>query len=76
MSADPERLELLAWIAREPRSYPQAIEVWKTQCPRHSLWEDAVADGLVRVVRNGERSSVELSPAGEAALDVARLGPG
>ena len=76
MSADPERLELLAWIAREPRSYPQAIEVWKTQCPRHSLWEDAVADGLVRVGRNGERSSVELSPAGEAALDVARLGPG
>ena len=76
MTADPERLELLAWIAREPRSYPEAIEIWKTQCPRHSLWEDAVADGLVRVVRNGEGSVVELSAEGEAALAPAVLEPG
>jgi hypothetical protein len=63
-----ERLELLAWIAREPRTYPEAIDIWKTQCPRHSLWEDALAEGLVRVVRNGAASYVELSPAGETAL--------
>jgi hypothetical protein len=68
MSSTDARDELLAWIAQERRTYPEAIEVWKTQCPRHSLWEDAVADGLVRVVRNGARPHVVLSPAGEAAL--------
>jgi hypothetical protein len=68
MSSTTERLELLAWIGQERRTYPDAIDVWKTQCPRHSLWEDAVADGLVEVVRNGTRSYVVLSSAGEAAL--------
>jgi hypothetical protein len=68
MTSMSERDELLAWIAQERRTYPEAIEVWKTHCPRHSLWEDAVADGLVQVVRNGARSYVELSPAGLAAL--------
>jgi hypothetical protein len=68
MSSTTERLELLAWIGQERRTYPDAIDVWKTQCPRHSLWEDAVADGLVEVVRNGARSYVVLSSAGEAAL--------
>jgi hypothetical protein len=71
VSSAAERAELLAWIAREPRSYPDAIEVWKTQCPRHSLWEDALADGLVCVVRDGERTVVELSAAGRAALHAA-----
>jgi hypothetical protein len=63
-----ETVELLDWISREPRSYPEAIEVWQTHCPRHSVWEDALADGLVRVVRNGSGSEVALTPAGDAAL--------
>jgi hypothetical protein len=68
VSLDAQRLELLAWIARQPRSYPETIEVWSTRCPQHALWDDAVADGLVRVVRTGARSNVELTAAGEAAL--------
>jgi hypothetical protein len=67
-----DTLELLAWISREPRSYPEAIEIWQTHCPRHSVWEDALADGLVRVVRNGSGSEVVLSPEGVAALSSAR----
>jgi hypothetical protein len=66
--SDAEILELLSWIARRPRSYPEAIEVWKTNCPRHSLWEDALGDGLIRVVRNGSESQVALTPRGRAAL--------
>ena len=69
MQADT--LELLDWISRGARSYPEAIEVWRTNCPRHSVWEDAFADGLVRVVRNGSVSQVALTPAGEAALSSA-----
>jgi hypothetical protein len=44
-------LQLLAWIAERSRTYPETIEVWKSLCPRMTVWEDAVADGLVRVVR-------------------------
>jgi hypothetical protein len=66
MNADTR--ELLEWISRGRRSYPEAIEVWQTHCPRHSVWEDALADGLVRVVRNGSVSQVALTPEGEAAL--------
>jgi hypothetical protein len=64
-----ETIELLAWIGSEPRSYAEAIEVWKTNCPRHSLWEDALGAGLIRVVRNGSESQVALTPLGEATLE-------
>jgi hypothetical protein len=40
-------LQLLAWIAERSRTYAETIEAWKTSCPRLSVWEDALADGLV-----------------------------
>src|SRR5438034_861756 len=46
-------LELLDWVASRPRSYPETIEAWRTSCPRLTIWEDALQDGLVQVVRNG-----------------------
>jgi len=42
-------LQLLAWIEEEPRGYAETVERWKTSCPRLAVWEDALADGLVRV---------------------------
>jgi hypothetical protein len=63
-----ETLELLSWVSREPRSYPEAIEVWGTHCPRRSVWEDALGDGLIQVVRNGRESYVTLTPRGAQAL--------
>ena len=71
----PEVLELLAWIAREPRSYPDAIEVWRTTCPQHAVWEDALGEQLIEVVRNGSRASVVVTARGRAALGVAPLDP-
>ena len=55
-------LQLLAWIAEQSRSYAETIDVWKTSCPRLSVWEDAVTDGLVRI----EHGSVRLTAAGSA----------
>ena len=61
--------DLLTWIAEEPRTYPEAIDVWRTTCPQHSVWEDAVADGLVEVVRNGSQAAqVVVTSRGRAAL--------
>ena len=65
----PEILELLSWIAREPRAYPDAIEVWRTNCPQHAVWEDALGEGLIEVVRNGSGSSVVVTVRGQAMLD-------
>jgi hypothetical protein len=65
-----DTLELLTWISRGARTYPEAIEIWQTSCPRHSVWEDALADGLVRVVRNGAESYVTLTLDGEAAVEL------
>jgi hypothetical protein len=64
-----ETLDLLSWVAAEPRAYPDAIEVWRTNCPQHSVWEDALGDGLIEIVRNGSHSSVVVTARGRAALD-------
>ena len=41
--------DMLEWLAEEPRSYAETLDVWKTSCPRLSIWEDALADGLIRI---------------------------
>jgi hypothetical protein len=53
-------VQLLAWIDEQSRGYAETVEVWKTSCPRLAVWEDALADGLVRI----ERGRVALTPAG------------
>ena len=64
-------LALLEWISERPRTYPEAIEAWKTHCPRLSTWEDALAEELIEITRGGDstRSTVTLTPAGTAALN-------
>jgi hypothetical protein len=44
---DPLVLDLVEWIAREPRLYAEVIESWRTSCPRLTIWEDAVDRGYV-----------------------------
>ena len=56
--------ELLEWVAERPRPYPSVIDVWVSHCPRHPVWDEAQAGGLVRVVDG----LVVLTPRGEAAL--------
>ena len=40
-------LDLVEWVAREPRLYSEVIETWRTSCPRLTIWEDAVDLGYV-----------------------------
>ena len=46
-ATDPLVLDLVEWIAREPRLYSEVIETWRTSCPRLTVWEDAVDRGFV-----------------------------
>jgi len=63
-TATASTLQLLAWIAERPRSYGDTIDVWKTACPRSAVWEDALADNLVRV----DRGNVLLAAQGQELL--------
>lgn len=63
--------EFLTWVADRRRTYAEAMEAWRSTCPRHTVWEDALIGGLVRVEGDGPTSQavVTLTPRGRAALD-------
>jgi hypothetical protein len=46
-TSDALVLDLVEWVAREPRLYADVIETWRTSCPRLTIWEDAVDRGYV-----------------------------
>jgi hypothetical protein len=46
-TSDALVLDLVEWVAREPRLYTEVIETWRTSCPRLTIWEDAVDRGYV-----------------------------
>ncbi|MGA9815678.1 MAG: hypothetical protein WA699_10535 [Pseudolabrys sp.] len=43
--------QFLAWVSEAPRSYADA-EAWRRSCPHLSVWEDAIANGLIQF-KNG-----------------------
>jgi len=59
-------LDFVEWIAREPRLYSEVIATWRTSCPRLTIWEDALIDGLIKVERAG--ALVVVTPRGQQAL--------
>jgi hypothetical protein len=59
--------QLLEWIDSAPRTYAEALEVWHSHCPRHTIWEDALAAGLVDCA-GGRDAVVTLTAAGRALL--------
>jgi hypothetical protein len=40
-------LQFLAWLAERPRTYGEVMDAWRTSCPRLSIWEDAMNEGLI-----------------------------
>ena len=62
-------LDLVEWIAREPRLYSEVIETWRTSCPRLTIWEDAVDRGYVaREAIAGAGGRITITPGGEKFL--------
>jgi hypothetical protein len=64
-------LDLVQWVAESPKPYEEVMDVWRTSCPRLTVWEDAVDRGFVRRVPDGGGFQVRASGAGMAALRVA-----
>jgi hypothetical protein len=69
-------LQFLAWVAERLRRRADVREAWRS-CPRISVWEDAVMDGLVAFDGAGV---IALTARGQAALggspDGAKRNPG
>jgi hypothetical protein len=39
--------QMLEWIDAKPRDRAEVMEVWRTSCPKLSIWEDACIAGLI-----------------------------
>lgn len=62
-------LDLVEWIAKQPRPYAEVMEAWRTSCPRLTIWEDAVDQGLVvRHHKGSDGPFVSVTDAGLALL--------
>ena len=46
-SLSPLLRDFLEWVADGSRSYAEAMEAWRSSCPRFTIWEDALANGLM-----------------------------
>jgi D-3-phosphoglycerate dehydrogenase len=69
-------LDLVEWVAREPRSYAEVFDAWRTSCPRLPVWEEANASGFIEHQHApGHEASVSVSPAGLAHLRACRAQP-
>ena len=68
-------LQFLTWVGEAPRTYAQAMEAWRSTCPRLSIWEDAILDGLVAFEGGATRnqSRVTLTPKGRALLSAGEV---
>jgi hypothetical protein len=64
-------IEFLSWVSSRRRTYAESMEAWRSSCPRHTVWEDAIADGLIEI-GGGEtlrQAEVTLTPRGKAILE-------
>ena len=67
---EPLILDLVEWIAAQPRPYSQVMEAWRTSCPRLPVWEDAVDRGLVERSQDGSNDPlVSVTPQGRDYLN-------
>lgn len=68
----PLVIDLLEWIAAEPRDYEAVMDAWRTSCPRLPVWEDSVDCGLVERVGMGPKTFIKLTEAGRKLLSETR----
>jgi hypothetical protein len=66
---EPLIADLVEWVAKAPRSYDEVMDVWRTSCPRLTVWEDAVDRGyLVRERGEAGQVLVRVTPQGRNFL--------
>lgn len=66
-SHDALTLQMLDWIEQGKPSYAEVLDVWKSTCPRLTIWEDACASGFVDAAA-GMAGKVSLTEKGKRFL--------
>jgi hypothetical protein len=64
-------IEFLTWVSSRRRTYAESMDAWRSSCPRHLVWEDAITDRLIQITSGDtlDQSEVTLTPRGRAVLD-------
>ena len=64
-------LQFLSWVSNRRRTYADAMDAWQSTCPRHTVWEDAIIDGLIELNRTdiAHEPQVVLTARGMAYLN-------
>lgn len=58
--------QFLEWIEAKPRRVAEVRAAWSSTCPLNCAWEDALAEDMVALSRDGD---VVLTPLGRARLE-------
>jgi len=64
-------IEFLRWVSLRTRTYGEAMESWRSTCPRLTIWEDALAAGYIEVESGQamDQCKVTLTVRGQSLLD-------
>jgi hypothetical protein len=63
-------IDFLTWVSSRPRTYAETMDAWRSSCPRHTVWEDALTGGFIQI-ESGDtphQMEVALTPLGQAVL--------
>ena len=55
---DPLVMDLVEFVALQPRPYDEVIDAWRTSCPRLTVWEEAIDRGLITRRRGQDKTLV------------------
>ena len=73
---DPLVIDLVQFVAAQPRPYDEVIDAWRTSCPRLTVWEDAIDRGLIACRRAEDKTLiVTATPAGLRLLQESGRSP-
>lgn len=63
-------VEFLTWVTTRRRTYDETMEAWQSHCPRQTIWEDAIIEGLVELQKDSDDHdpAVVLTPRGKSWL--------
>jgi D-3-phosphoglycerate dehydrogenase len=61
-------LDFLEWLATRTRTYEDAMNAWRTSCPKLPVWEEAIDRGLVERGMGNGSLLVRISPQGAKVL--------
>jgi hypothetical protein len=64
---EPLVLDLVEWVAREPRTHAEVMDAWRTSCPRLTVWEEALERDLLSR-EAGRHGRVRVTATGYALL--------